>query len=88
MPIFTKRISPEGTQTKWIKKLIRHFENERGAFKKKRKKKGQLLKKKENTIIAVRKDISLKSVNRLRLIMRKSTILKRNENERLKKSFY
>jgi hypothetical protein len=65
---------------------MRHFENERKVFKKKYKKRIQFQKRKENVIITIKKDISPKSINRLRLIMRKSTILKKNENERFKKS--
>jgi hypothetical protein len=65
---------------------MRHFESERGTFKKRRKNRAYLQKKKENAIIAVRKDISPGNANRLRLIMRKPTISKRNEDERLKKS--
>jgi hypothetical protein len=65
---------------------MRYSENEKEAFKKRYKKGAQLQKKKENVSIVKRKDISLKNIDRPKLIMRKSTILKRNENERLKKS--
>jgi hypothetical protein len=65
---------------------MRHSENEKRAFKRKRKKKGQLLRKKGNTIIVAKKDISSGNAGRLKLIMRKPTILKRNGNERFRKS--
>jgi hypothetical protein len=65
---------------------MRPSENEKEIFKKKRKKRAQLLKKKENAIITAKKNISPKNIDRLKLIIRKSIILKRNENERLKKS--
>jgi hypothetical protein len=65
---------------------MRRFENEKKAFKKRYKKGAKFLKRKESTIIAVRKDISLKSIDYLRLTMRRSIILKKNEDEELKKS--
>jgi hypothetical protein len=65
---------------------MRHFENEKRAFKKGRKNRAYLQKKKENTIIAAKKDTSPESTNRPKLIMRKSTIPKKNENEKLRKS--
>jgi hypothetical protein len=65
---------------------MRYSAKEREIFKKRRKDRAQLQKRKENAIIAVRKDISPESIDRLKLIMRKSTILKRNENEGSKKS--
>jgi hypothetical protein len=65
---------------------MRHSENERGAFKRKCKNRAQLQKKKENIIIAARKNISPESADRLKLIMRKLIISKKNENERFKKS--
>jgi hypothetical protein len=65
---------------------MQHSENEKRAFKRKCKSKIQFQKRKENVTIAAKKVISLKNINRLRLIMRKSIILKRNENGGLKKS--
>jgi hypothetical protein len=65
---------------------MRHSENEKEISKKNVKKKSQLQKKKENTIIAVKRDTSLKNADYLKLIMRKPTIPKKNENERLKKN--
>jgi hypothetical protein len=59
----------------------------RGLLKKGIKRGPNFKKKKESVTIAVRKDISPESINRLRLIMRKLIILKRNENEGFKKSF-
>jgi hypothetical protein len=44
-------------------------------------------KKKESVTIAAKRIISLKNADRLRLTMRKPIILKRNENEGLKKNF-
>jgi hypothetical protein len=73
-------------QTKWTEKLMRYSENERETFKKRYKKEAQFQKRKENAIIAVRKDILLENINRLKLIIRKSIILKKNENEEFKKS--
>jgi hypothetical protein len=66
---------------------MRYSENERKVFKRKCKSKAQFQKRKENIIIAVRKDISLKNADYPRLIMRKPIILKRSEDGRLKKSF-
>jgi hypothetical protein len=63
-----------------------HSENEKKIFKKRYKKGAHLQKKKENAIIAVKKDISPKNTDRLKLIMRRPTIPKKNENERFKKS--
>jgi hypothetical protein len=65
---------------------MRYFENEKKISKKRRKNRAYLQKKKESVIIAVKRNISLKSVNRLKLIMRKSIILKKNKNEEFKKS--
>jgi hypothetical protein len=65
---------------------MRHSESGKKIFKRKRKKGAQLQKKKENAIIAARKDISLKSADCLKLITRRRTILKKNENEGLRKS--
>jgi hypothetical protein len=65
---------------------MRHFESGKKAFKKRRKKRAQFQKRKKNAIITVKRDTSLESADRLKLIMRRPTILKRNENEKLKKS--
>jgi hypothetical protein len=65
---------------------MRHSENKKKVFKKRRKEGAQLQKRKKSAIIAARKDISPRSVNRPKLIMRKPTIPKKNENEKLKKS--
>jgi hypothetical protein len=65
---------------------MRHFENEKGTFKRRRRNRAHFLKKKESVIIAVKRDISLKSTDRLKLIMRRPTIPKRNEDERFRKS--
>jgi hypothetical protein len=65
---------------------MRHSENERETFKKKRKKGAQFQKREESVITAVRKDISLRNADCLRLITRKPIILRRNEDERLRKS--
>jgi hypothetical protein len=65
---------------------MRHSESEKETFKKKRKKKIRFQRKKESTIIAVRKNISPGNAGRLKLIMRKPIILKKNEDEKLKKS--
>jgi hypothetical protein len=65
---------------------MRHSENEKETFKKKRKKGAQLPKRKENTIIITKKNISPRNIDRPKLIMRKSIILKKNKNKRLKKS--
>jgi hypothetical protein len=43
-------------------------------------------KRKESATIAVKKNISLRSADYLKLITRKPTIPKKNENERFKKS--
>jgi hypothetical protein len=66
---------------------MRHFENEKEAFKKRRRNRVYLQKRKESAIIAVKKNISLESINRLKLIMRRPIIPKRNENEEFRKSF-
>jgi hypothetical protein len=65
---------------------MQHSENEKAAFRKKRKERAQFLKKKESVIIAAKKNISLGNADRPKLITRKSTILKKNESERLRKS--
>jgi hypothetical protein len=65
---------------------MRRSENEKETFKKKYRKRAKLQKKKENAIIAVKRDISLKSTGRLKLIMRRPTILKRNKDERLRRN--
>jgi hypothetical protein len=65
---------------------MRRSENEKGIFKKRYKKESQLLKRKENAIITVKKNISPKNIDYLKLIIQKPTISKRNENEKLKKS--
>jgi hypothetical protein len=66
---------------------MRHFENEKGASKKRRKNRAYFQKRKESTIITIKKNILLKSVDRLKLIIRKPIIPKRNEDEGFKKSF-
>jgi hypothetical protein len=65
---------------------MRRSENEKRAFKGRHRKGAKFLKKKKSAIITARKDISLKSVNRLKLIMRKPIILKKKENERFRKN--
>jgi hypothetical protein len=65
---------------------MRYFENERGTSKRRRKNRAYLQKKKESATIAAKKDISPESADYLKLITRKSIILRRNEDERLKKS--
>jgi hypothetical protein len=65
---------------------MQYSENGKVISRKKRRKEAQLQKRKESAIIAVRKNISPKSADYLRLITRKSTILKKNENGEFKKS--
>jgi hypothetical protein len=66
---------------------MRRFGKEKEAFKRRRKKKrAQLRRKKESALIAAKKNISLKSTDYLKLITRKPTALKKNEDEGLKKS--
>jgi hypothetical protein len=65
---------------------MRRSENERRAFKEKHRREAKLQKRKENTIIAARRVTSLKSADRLKPIIRKPTIPKKNENEELRKS--
>jgi hypothetical protein len=65
---------------------MRHSEKEKKAFKKKHKKKARLQKRKESAIITAKKIISPENTDRLRPIMRKSTIPKKNKNEKLRKS--
>jgi hypothetical protein len=59
---------------------------EKRLLKKNVKKRSNSKKKKKSIIIAVKKDISLKSIDYLKLITRKPTILRKNENEKFKKS--
>jgi hypothetical protein len=66
---------------------MRRSENEREASRKKRRKGAQFLnKKKENITITAKRDISLENADYLKLITRKSTIPRRKENEKFKKS--
>jgi hypothetical protein len=62
------------------------FRKKKRDFQKKIQKRGPILKKKESATIAAKKIISLENANRLKLIMRKLTIPKKNENEKLRKS--
>jgi hypothetical protein len=65
---------------------MRHSENEKEAFKRRRKNRAQFQKKKKSALIAEKRNISLGSADYLRLITRKSIILKKNENKGLRKS--
>jgi hypothetical protein len=66
---------------------MRRSENEKGAFKERYRKGAKFQKKKKKSaIIAVRRVISPGSIDCLKLIMRKSTISKRNEDEGLKRN--
>jgi hypothetical protein len=65
---------------------MRRSENEKRVFKERHRKGAKFQKRKENTTIAAKKDISPGNTGRLKLTMRKPTISKRNENEELKKS--
>jgi hypothetical protein len=65
---------------------MRRFESGKEIFKKKRKKGAQFQKKKKSAIITARKNILSENINRLKLIMRKPIILKKNENKRFRKS--
>jgi hypothetical protein len=66
--------------------LMRHSENGRETFKKRYKEKAQFQKRKKSATITAKKNISPKSIDCLKSIMRRSIILKKNENEGFKKS--